>query len=354
MRILIVDELCYPQLGGQQVRFKELAEEWVKAGHSVVITAIDHLGNLEKEEVINGVVYKRLLSDASYYKNGMFGRKISSIFRYSNRLKPVFRERWDLIIFNQFPMIPQLYYKWFVKDKTKTILDFVEHRSSKMWKIINNSIINAADKVICISNHVKSCAALYRPDNLFVIPSLVNTHGSISRSKGNYLFLGRLENHKHPDHAIEAVKKYNELYSQQMIIDVVGSGDMFDELSAKYNEDKAVIFHGSVDNEQKSDVLSNARLLILPSEREGLPKVVIEAMSFGVPSLTTDYPGNGTQFFVKEEGVGLVANPSIEDLAAKINDLEGDYQSYVNKCNAIRLNYDLNENSKKYLKIAGL
>jgi glycosyltransferase involved in cell wall biosynthesis len=351
MRILIVDELCYPQLGGQQVRFKELAEEWVKLNNEVEIVAIDHIGNLPVQEYINGVKYSRIINCPNYYKHGRFGRDIISIVTFSFKLHDYFKGDWDAIIFNQFPMLPSLFYKWFYKKRSKTIVDFVEHRDSRLWRFINSQILNATDAVVCISNHVKSCVGGYRKNDLYVIPSLVNTEMAKSLKKEYYVFLGRLEEHKHPEHAIEAVLNYNVQFNKKKILHIMGSGNLYDYLIKKYGSSESVVFYGRVNDEEKDKVFQEARLLLLPSEREGLPKVVIEAMAYGIPTLTTNYIGNGTQYFVNEEGIGEVAEPNIDALAKKINQIESDYNTYSDKCMQIKNEFDLHLNSIKYLDI---
>lgn len=54
------------------------------------------------------------------------------------------------------------------------------------------------------------------------------------------------------------------------------------------------------------EVLSQATIVVLPSYREGMPKVLLEAQALGRPIVTTDVPGcreaienNKTGFLVK-------------------------------------------------------
>lgn len=350
MKILIVDELFYP-LGGIQVRFKGLAEAWVKAGHSVSMTAIDHKGSLPEREVINGVVYNRLLKDPTYYKSGRFGRRISTIFKYSFKLHSYFKQDWDVILFGQFPIVPQIFYKLFYKKKSRTALDLVEYRDSRLWKIINNIIINSVDDTICISEHVKNCSLKYRKNNLHIMPSFVDMSESVSKNKTNYLFLGRMEEHKHPEDAVKAVIAYNERYNKSKELHLVGSGNLLNSLVERYKDFSFIKFLGGVTDEEKGNVLENGRLLVFPSEREGLPVVVIEAMSYDIPTVTTDYPGNGTQFFVKQENIGEIAKPTIEDIVDKINTIEENYEYFANRCNQVKSKYDLTKVSNEYLEI---
>jgi len=350
MKILIVDELFYP-LGGIQVRFKDLAEQWVKSGHSVTMTAIDHLGTSAEHEIINGVSYNRLMKDTGYYKSGHFGRGISAIIKYSVKLHPYFKQDWDLIIFGQFPMVPQVFYKLFYKKRAQTALDLVEYRDSKLWRLINRVIINTVDKVICISEHVKERANNYRSNNLYIIPSFVDTKQAMPESKTNYIFLGRMEEHKHPEVAVEAVLEYNKVYNKNMQLKLVGSGNMLDTLVSKYGDNPNITFLGGVSEQVKRDVLANGRMLIFPSEREGLPIVVIEAMSYGIPTITTDYPGNGTQFFVKQEGIGKVAQPSLADIVSAINEVEINYSHFTDRCNLVKENYDTEILADRYVEL---
>jgi glycosyltransferase involved in cell wall biosynthesis len=72
---------------------------------------------------------------------------------------------------------------------------------------------------------------------------------------------------------------------------------------------------GFVSDEQKVDLLSSAELLVIPSKREGFPRVVAEAMASGLPVVTVDLPDNGTKDVVRHYGVGLVAKPDPASLA---------------------------------------
>ena len=69
-----------------------------------------------------------------------------------------------------------------------------------------------------------------------------------------------------------------------------------------------------------SKVLSQATIVVLPSYREGMPKVLLEAQALGRPIVTTDVPGcreaienNKTGFLVKVKEKQSLAN-AIEKL----------------------------------------
>lgn len=74
MKIALVTELFPPSVGGQEIRFKEFAEEFARLGHSVDVFTIDHTGKLPAEETVNRVRILRTYRDANYYKKGILGR----------------------------------------------------------------------------------------------------------------------------------------------------------------------------------------------------------------------------------------------------------------------------------------
>lgn len=64
-----------------------------------------------------------------------------------------------------------------------------------------------------------------------------------------------------------------------------------------------ITFTGKIDNSSVLELLNKSDLLVMTSEREGLPKVVLEAASKGVPSVyineyyKIDYIENGINGF---------------------------------------------------------
>jgi glycosyltransferase involved in cell wall biosynthesis len=104
------------------------------------------------------------------------------------------------------------------------------------------------------------------------------------------LFVGRLSPEKRPDLLVEAFKIARERHPMGLAI--VGAGPMEPSLRAMVAEKELssdVIFHGFLSN--VLPIINGATILVLPSDYEGLPNVIIEAMACGTQVIATDSPG---------------------------------------------------------------
>lgn len=130
------------------------------------------------------------------------------------------------------------------------------------------------------------------------------------------LFVGRLSVQKRADRIVQAMP----LLKVSAHLTVVGDGEEREHLEAlaEHLELKNITFTGALSGEDLVAAYREADLLVLPSDREGMPLVMLEAMATGLPVIGSDVQG------IREHlaGVGvLVANPSPAAFAASINQL---------------------------------
>jgi len=136
---------------------------------------------------------------------------------------------------------------------------------------------------------------------------LLMTLGTLNKEKGHYL-------------AIEALSKIRRR-NKNIKLMIVGIGEDKNNLENKIRElglKHDVVFTGFVENEQTVMYYNCADIFLLPTLRiEGLPFVLLEAMSCGKPVIASRTGGNTS---VIKDGVnGLLIKPgSVEDLIAKI------------------------------------
>ena len=150
------------------------------------------------------------------------------------------------------------------------------------------------------------------------------------------LFLGNLTSQKRPDRFLEIVKSLAEIRPNLKAL-IVGDGPMRMDLeyqvaSIKSQElkihkskkssvlclDTNVSFTGY--QQDVSSYLSAADILILTSDTEGLPGVVLEAAHFEVPTIATEVGGIAECLIDGETGY-LVSDRSIDAFCQKINQL---------------------------------
>lgn len=110
-------------------------------------------------------------------------------------------------------------------------------------------------------------------------------------SDKNYiLFLGRLVPEKGAHYLIQA---FRSLDTSLRLVVVGGATHMdayWDHLRDLAGSDDRIVFTGPLYGQDKDEVFSNARFFVLPSDLEGMPIVLLEAVSYGCPVLVSDIP----------------------------------------------------------------
>lgn len=105
------------------------------------------------------------------------------------------------------------------------------------------------------------------------------------------LFLGVLIKRKGVADLLEAVAHLvneKKLHNIKVVVAGTGSEELnLKELSKKLRIEKYIDFVGWIDGEKKKELLRESQLLVLPSYNEGLPIAILEAMSYGLPIIST-------------------------------------------------------------------
>jgi glycosyltransferase involved in cell wall biosynthesis len=128
--------------------------------------------------------------------------------------------------------------------------------------------------------------------------------------------LGRLSPHKRVDLVIRAVAALQP-GRPALHVDVVGKGPDRERLESLVRDlgiEKAVTFHGYVAEEEKAALLGRARLHVCASDVEGWGQAVLEAASYGVPTVARDVPG--LRDSVRHEETGWLLPEPTSDLTA--------------------------------------
>ncbi len=209
----------------------------------------------------------------------------------------------------------------------------LDHQRAKWGKFASAYImfgekcaVKFADEIIVLSKNVQE----YFLNNYGVetkyIPNGVSKPQNVSADlikekynlyKDSYiLFLGRLVPEKGITYLIEAFKNVNT--SKKLVI-VGGSSDTVEfENELKAMADERIIFTGFTQGRMLEEFYSNAYAYVLPSDLEGMPISLLEAMSYGNCCITSDIP-ECTEV-VGEYGISFKKG-SVEDLREKLQSI---------------------------------
>ena len=136
----------------------------------------------------------------------------------------------------------------------------------------------------------------------------------------------RLQANKHPLEAIEAFHRLRQEYPDWKL-EIAGNGPDYEACCDKIrelDEEDAIRMLGWVDNRQVGAYYNRWKLLLFPSNYEGLPNSVIESMCCGTPVLAS--PVGGIPDVIRDGETGLLlAEPSAEGMERQLREiLSGD------------------------------
>ncbi len=151
--------------------------------------------------------------------------------------------------------------------------------------------------------------------------------------KPRLLFVGRLSVQKNIPLLLHALDGVSERFETIL----VGEGDQGRVLRATADRLRLrnVRFHGRADGAELRALYAGADVFVLPSEREGMPLVLLEALAAGLPIVATDIPGN--RDVVLPGRTGLLVPPSDPArLRQALLEVTGDAQRYQRMSEAAR------------------
>ena len=227
---------------------------------------------------------------------------------------------------------------WLPKLFGKRILVTVhglDHRRAKWGKLAKTYImmgeknaVRFADEIIVLSKGVQQYfSETYGRKTRFIPNGVTRPEGKNAEEitkqygleKDNYiLFLGRLVPEKGIQYLIEAFKK---VQTEKKLVIAGGSSDteaFLEELKRQASDDERILFTGFVQGQILEELYSNAYLYVLPSDLEGMPLSLLEAMSYGNCCVTSDISECAE---VVEDRAVIFERGNIEDLQKKLQQL---------------------------------
>lgn len=319
MRIAMIGHKRYgSREGGVEVVVTELARRMAALGHEV--TCYDRsgadvmTGNVteNRERVVDGV---RVFPVKTIDKKGLAALS-SSYFA----TKAAIKDRPDVIHYHaEGPCVPLPLAKY-AGIRTVATIHGLDWQRAKWGKLASTYIkmgeraaANKADGLIVLSKSAQSYFQNAYGRAAALIPNGIEKKQlrPVKRIKqrwgldeGSYLlYLGRLVPEKRPELLIEAFKG---LDTDKRLVIAGGCSDTSEfEMSLREAAagDSRILFTGFVSGELLEELYSNCFAYVLPSDVEGMPMSLLEAMACGRCCVTSDIPecadvvaGNGMAF----------------------------------------------------------
>jgi glycosyltransferase involved in cell wall biosynthesis len=159
-----------------------------------------------------------------------------------------------------------------------------------------------ADEVIVLSRNVQQYfldtynrQTIYIPNGVnqteFKAPDRITKKFGLEKDK-YILYLGRIVPEKGITYLLEAFSKVDTDMKLVIAGGASHSGDYIEQVRQMAAKDPRVVMTGFVQGDTLTELFSNCYMYVLPSDIEGMPISLLEAMSFGRRCLVSNIPEN--------------------------------------------------------------
>ena len=319
--------------GGVEIVVEELSTRMVKMGHSV--TCLNRKGHHISGKQYDGQVlneYKGVVLKTvpTVNKKGLAAMTAS----FTGAFYAAFG-KYDVVHFHAEGPCAMLWLPKLFGKRCIATIHGLDHKRAKWGKLASAYIMlgekvaaKYADSIIVLSRAVQEYFRnIYGRETVF-IPNGVNKPQIVSpdlitreynlQKEGYILYLGRLVPEKGIKYLIEAFK---QVHTNKRLVIAGGASDTDEyakELVELAQEDKRIIFTGFVQGRKLEELYSNAYLYVLPSDLEGMPLSLLEAMSYGNCCIVSDIPE--CLDVVRNNGI-VFKKGNVLELAEKLQDV---------------------------------
>jgi glycosyltransferase involved in cell wall biosynthesis len=279
--------------------------------------------------------------------------------------------KYDIVHFHAEGPCAMLWLPKLFGKKCVATIHGLDHKRAKWGKFASWYIrtgekcaVRFADEIIVLSENVKNYFLdMYGRETVFIpngvarpeilLPQKIRDQYNLSKD-GYILFLGRLVPEKRVELLIEAFK--NLKTEKQLVIagDVSDSGEYAEQLKELSKDDSRIIFTGFVEGQLLGELYSNSYIYVLPSDLEGMPLSLLEAMSYGNCCLTSNIAECKT--VTADHGLTFEKG-NLQDLAEKLQmlcDNPQTVENYKNKSAEYILNkYNWDDVTNKTFELYG-
>lgn len=311
--------------GGAERVVSTLANELSQNNQVSIITLVNEQVAYELNENVNLIELGKL----KYNSKGKSFKKVKSLYnliyrtrelrKCFNRIKP------DIIIsFLPEASFLTVYanrkkYKLIISDRNDPNHEYQTFIYKKLVRILYPKADGYVFQTFDAKNYFNNIID-FKKKKYEIIVNPVNEkfiNYPISKSKEKKIVsVGRLTEQKNIDLLIDSFSDIEKDFPEYTLT-IYGDGNMREHLSNKIkslNLENKIAMPGIVNNIQENII--DASLFVMSSDYEGIPNALIEAMTLGLPVISTDCPCGGPRMFIENEKNGfLISVGSRKELA---------------------------------------
>ncbi len=211
-------------------------------------------------------------------------------------------------------------------------------------KKITNIVAAGASCIMPVTSNLKDAMIRcgLKNDNYVIIPNVVNTsmfHPASKKANGKIrmVHISCFDDQQKNISGMFRVLKEISAERNDFVCDMVGEGIDYDDLRAYADSlglDKdTVIFYGLRENEELARIMARGKFMVMFSNYENLPVVILESYACGVPVISTDVGGIREHL---NDRLGILIEPGnekqLKDSIVYMLDHPDDYdQKYLRK-----------------------
>jgi glycosyltransferase involved in cell wall biosynthesis len=357
MKIAYIYDVIHPYvIGGVQKRIWEAARRLSIRGHDVTVFGMKHW---EGDDVIykENVRLWGVCPPLPLFVNDRRSVKEAVSFAWQ-LLPPLMKEKYDVIDIANFPYFPCFTAAFHHLAKgSRLIITWHEiwdeywleymGRKGSLGKAVERLTVRLPHRAIAVSDRTMNrLRALGRRD-IQVIPSGVDLPAIREVQPApvttDIIFVGRMTKEKNIPLLIEAMRLMKD-HGRSLSCLLVGDGPERVRLQSMItNTDlqSHISFRSAVESSNEVFALmKSSRVLVLPSVREGLALVMIEANACGIPVVTVRHPYSAASDLVVEGENGFCCDLTAADLSAKILAVMDHSHPWGDSCRKMAEKYD--------------
>lgn len=333
MKIAMIGHKRIPSReGGVEIVVEELSTRLIKDGNEVEIYNRRGKNVQDKEADKSNKKIKeykgaKIITIPTINKKGLD----ATLYSFFASIRALFG-KYDVLHYHAEGSCAMLWIPHFFKKRIIVTIHGLDWQRSK-WggfatkyiKFGEKCAVKYADEIIVLSEGVKKYFKdTYNRETVF-IPNGVNKpeikkpriiKEKYKLNKDEYiLFLARIVPEKGLDYLIDS---YNKIKTNKKLVIAGGAShtnDYLKRIKEKVANNDNIIMTGFVQGEELDELYSNCYLYCLPSDVEGMPISLLEAMSYGASCLISDIEEN---MQVTENNAITFKKGDVDDLTEKL------------------------------------